>query len=224
MVHVSQSNAPIWEQIYAAGHVMNYPDDAFVRLFSRLIKPTLPAEAKVLDYGFGSGTTSLHMAKEGVWVDGIEISQSAVDIVSQRFEQAGLHGYFQVSQEEVLPFHDGQFDALVAWQVLTYNNFYTMREKVLEMHRVLKDGGIFLAALSMPGSALDQLSEPLNDGLGTKVIPQGNQAGAKICIPNESELAKIFAGMRPKVGSVRYDLDAFEMAQNSFWLVSFVKV
>ncbi|MBE0471252.1 MAG: class I SAM-dependent methyltransferase [Methyloprofundus sp.] len=224
MTNLATSNAPIWEQIYAGGHVMNYPDDAFVRLFHRLIKPKLPDKSRVLDYGFGSGTTSLHMAKNGVFVEGVEISKTAVEVVSKRFSEQGLEGCFQVNKEAILPFEEATMDALVAWQVLTYNNLNSMREKVLDMQRVLKKGGVFLAALSMPGSALDLISEPINDGYGTKEIRHGVQAGAKICIPSEIELHDIFAGLNATVGSVRYDFESFEMAQNSFWIVSFTKV
>jgi hypothetical protein len=98
-----------------------------------------------------------------------------------------------------------------------------MREKILDMKRILKKGGIFMASISMPGSALDVFSEPSGDSLGTKIVNQGNQAGAKICIPNRSQLDDIFESLNGRFGTVEYDFEAFSMPQNSFWVACFTK-
>lgn len=220
---IPKDNARVWDDIYRSGHSMRYPDDGFVRLFSQLIKTKIPYQGRVLDYGFGSGATTEHMLRQGYQVDGLEISQRAIDTAQMRLIELGLTAKLLHHDGVNLPFEDDSFDAVIAWQVLSYNNFQTMREKLLEIKRLLKPGGVFLASLSMPGSSLEISSAPLNDGLGTRIMNKGNQSGAHICIPIRQQLLQIFSGFNPRVGSLSYELEDLGLEPNSFWIVTFEK-
>lgn len=223
MKNIQLNNAEIWNAIYEAGHKMNYPDDGFVRLFSQLVKYKIPKAAKILDFGFGSGATTMYLLRNEYEVCGLEISKSAIQLASNILSKMEMSASLVHYDGLDFPFESESFDAVVAWQVLSYNNEKTMREKLLEINRVLKPGGVFLSAFSMPGSSLDLISTPLKDGLGTRLIDKGNQRGAAICIPNRQKLDELFLGLNARIGSLVYDLSEFELEPNSCWIVTFEK-
>jgi ubiquinone/menaquinone biosynthesis C-methylase UbiE len=216
-----EQNAEIWEKIYASGHRMNYPDDGFTKAFNDLVKNKVPVGSKVLDYGFGSGVIALHIARSGFQVSGVELSQSAINTTQARLAEEGYQADLRLNTEKKLPFEDNTFDVVVAWQSLYYGNHKTIQNNINEFKRVLKNGGIFLAAMTMPGSQLDLISIAENDGFGTKIIQNGNQTTARVCVPTKEELYHLFNGVDLHVGSLVYDYDSLGMTQNSFWIISF---
>lgn len=216
-----ENNSKIWEDVYASGHKLNYPDDAFVRLLHRFIKPEVGA--KVMDYGFGSGVSTLHLARLGCQVSGYEISQSACDLVQARLTEEGLSAEtFAGSPGAALPYKTEEFDFIVAWNSLTYNTEDSFTVMLQEFDRILKPGGKMIAAMSAPGDFIDENSDRIN-GI-EKIINTGVQEGAQVIIPTEQDLfEKFFKGKSLQVGKLTYDFQGFGLHQNTYWLMYFEK-
>lgn len=214
-------NAQIWEDVYASGHKLNYPDDSFVRLLHRFVKPT--PNSKVMDYGFGSGVTSLHMARIGCKVTGYEISQSACDMLQSRLAEESLTGNTNTGKPgDALPYQDNEFDFIVAWNSLTYNTEKSLQFMVDEFERILKPGGKLIAAMSAPLDFIDENSTQVK-GL-EKVINIGVQEGAQVIIPTEEALKeRFFNNKHLELGKLTYDFTGFGLHQNIYWLMYYQK-
>ncbi len=94
---------------------------------------------KVLDIGCGNGYVLSHYAKNGAFVTGIDITQTAVDITKSRFRSLGLSGDIFVANAEELPFEDNTFDCVCSMGVLHHTP--NTQKAINEAYRVLRGGG-----------------------------------------------------------------------------------
>jgi ubiquinone/menaquinone biosynthesis C-methylase UbiE len=117
--------------------------------FERIVLPLLdlPSEGHVLDIGCGYGGLSLLLARarSDLHIRGVDLEQGALESAASIALQEGLDNLsFQPGDGHQLEFSDDQFDAVMCQTVLTH-----VREAVTvisEMVRVLKPGGVFMAA------------------------------------------------------------------------------
>ena len=107
-------------------------------------------EGYVLDVGCGSGAFAAFLQRCGFLVKGIDVNARAVENARRRGIDAAC-----VSLEDAR-FPDETFDVVNMWHVLEHCDapLGTMRE----VHRILKDDGIFVASV------------PLIDGLGGRLF------------------------------------------------------
>jgi ubiquinone/menaquinone biosynthesis C-methylase UbiE len=98
--------------------------------------PSLPAGAKVLDIGCGTGQQTMLFKKKGFEVLGIDISQGLVRVANKKLGE----NICMVSDACHLPFPDGYFDA-VSSAGSTVNHVPDYQCFFEEMCRVLKPGG-----------------------------------------------------------------------------------
>src|ERR1700712_2743319 len=75
----------------------------------------LPAGARILDAGCGSGRNMVELARRGT-VAGVELAASSLEVARAR----GVGEVRAGSLEEPLPFEDGAFDLAVALDVLEH--------------------------------------------------------------------------------------------------------
>lgn len=94
---------------------------------------------RVLEIGVGMGADCVRWARAGADVVGIDLTERAVSLTSQRLTDEGLPGRVQIADAESLPFEAGSFDVVWSWGVL----HHTPRadEALVEAARVLKPGG-----------------------------------------------------------------------------------
>jgi SAM-dependent methyltransferase len=106
---------------------------------SELDRLPLPAHARVLDAGCGSGRTLLELSDYGE-VHGIELNPEAAEVAQGR-------GSFdvQIGRLEQLPWQDGTFDLITCLDVIehTPDDRLTLRE----LRRVCKPGGWLLVTV-----------------------------------------------------------------------------
>jgi ubiquinone/menaquinone biosynthesis C-methylase UbiE len=104
---------------------------------------------RVLDFGCGSGASSIETAKFAGHVTGIDISPEAVRLAQERAQAAGLAGNttFTVMDAEALTFAPGSFDVVSVRGVLHHMD---LDAALTQIRRVLASGGkaIFLEALA----------------------------------------------------------------------------
>lgn len=94
---------------------------------------------RILDVACGAGELSLRIAARGCWVDGIDISKSAVEFARRLSGRAKIPCEFEVGDAENLPYPDGYFDKVVCSSSLEH--FEDDRRALAEMQRVLRSGG-----------------------------------------------------------------------------------
>jgi len=96
--------------------------------------------ARVLDLGCGTGFMSCLFAAAGAQVDAVDVSESSLEVARWRAEVSGLNHRisFHAVPAEVLPFDDGQFDAVGGAFVLHHLDLSVSGP---ELRRVLKPGG-----------------------------------------------------------------------------------
>lgn len=94
---------------------------------------------RVLEYGCGTGSHSLEMARRGAHVVGIDISSVGVDIAREKAEQAGLaNAIYEVMDAEAMTFPDASFDLIIGEGILHHLD---LEKSFSEIARVLKEDG-----------------------------------------------------------------------------------
>jgi SAM-dependent methyltransferase len=106
----------------------------------------LDARATVLDAGCGSGYGTLEFAQASC-VAGVDISAEAVAHATREFSRPGVH--FLQGSCDSLPFADGSFDLIAAFEVIEHLERW--EEMLIEARRVLRPTGVLL--VSTPNKA-----------------------------------------------------------------------
>lgn len=206
----------IWEDLYKAGHKLSYPNDVFVRITHRLLDKA--SHPRALDYGCGSGESLIHLARRGFQMTGADVSPSALQTTGERLHDAGLSAELQLIEGATLPFADASFDVVLAWQVLTYNDWDSLPLALGQLDRILRPGGIFIATLSAPGDFMEQDGEPLGNGLYE--LQSRGQQGAVIMIVQQDQIQGLFPGKGLKTGWFGFEFDGIP---SRHWIVSYEK-
>jgi len=101
-----------------------------------------------LEVGCGRGTMSLYLAKYlGLRVTLADISEEAVKVAKELFEQYGQSAKFSVEDSENLFFADNSFDVIVS--IGLAEHFEDCTKLFSEQYRVLKPGGMMIS-LNIP--------------------------------------------------------------------------
>lgn len=107
-----------------------------------------PEGEDVLEYGCGRGSAAFDLAGAGARVTGIDISDVAIDLATQRGVELGLADRlrFRVMDAERLEFEDASFDLVCGSAILHHLD---LDRAYAEIARVLRPGGrgVFVEAL-----------------------------------------------------------------------------
>jgi SAM-dependent methyltransferase len=109
---------------------------------------SIPGDARVLDVGCGSGWATRLMAertRDGRVV-GIDIADEMIKL-ARRSSLSFSNVEFQVASTEKLPFRDGEFTHAFSMESLYY--YTDIAGALLEIMRVLKPGGLFVAVVDL---------------------------------------------------------------------------
>lgn len=128
-----------------------------------IARMNVPADARVLDVGCGSGWATRLLADYAIsgHVTGIDISDEMVRLAGE-----SSHPYanvdFQTASAEQLPFNDSEFTHAFSMESLYY--YADIAKALKEIQRVLKPGGLFVAVVDMywESEATHQWVEMLN--------------------------------------------------------------
>lgn len=212
----AQINASIWDGVYAnGGGDLRYPNDVLVRLAARLVGDR--REIRILDYGFGTGANLVHFAKQGHQVSGVEVSGHALSRASERLRALGLTGDLRLLRVgDSLPFDDGSFDLVYAWQVIYYNDREGWSSTVRELERVTHREGRIVIATAAPGDISELEAEPL--GNYTYRSRVAGQQGCIVTIPDKDALASLFPGRVLEIGEFGV---RFGTIKSQHWIVSY---
>ncbi len=212
----AEVNARVWRRLYAeGGNDLRYPSDVLVRLGARLLSKS--RDRRILDFGFGSGANLLHFAAQGFALHGVEISEHALARTRERLQVAGLAADLQLlTVGQHLPYADGYFDAVYAWQVLYYNDAHGWAATVGELERVTRRGGLIIIATAAPGDISQVEAEPLGNNLYRSRVP--GQEGCLVLIPDQAALVALFPDRRIEIGEFGL---RFQATTTRFWIVTY---
>nr|BDT26865.1 class I SAM-dependent methyltransferase [Bacteriovorax sp. HI3] len=218
MTENAQVNQDVWKKIYRDGKGdLKYPSDLLVRVANMLFPKD--KQAKILDFGFGTGANALHFAKMGHDVHGLEVSPDALKKTSEKFSESGFKPQLELYEVgSSFPFLDNSFDIIVAWQVLYYNNWSSLEPIAKEIERVLRPGGLFVGAIAAPGDISQVHAEFLGDSTYRSLVP--GQEGCIVIIPEKKELARFFPNQEMNIGFFEYE---FNHIHAKHWIFNFSK-
>ncbi len=115
----------------------------------------LPAGARIVELGCGTGTTAQLLAKAyGLQVNAIDRSASNVERAETRFGAIQPVAQFTCADAQSLPFEEGVFDAALA--ECTFSLFPDQSAALAEIHRTLKPGGQFAVTDMATGRSLPE--------------------------------------------------------------------
>lgn len=146
--------ATVYKKATRLGDQLLWPSETLVRLFCGNYIPGLNKQyhgKSVIDVGLGNGNNLVFLASLGLQLYGTEVAQDICDMVSQKLKILGYASDLQQGTNRGLPFKNNQFDYLVSWNVLHYeNNEADIRSAITEYARVLKPGGRFFLSTTGP--------------------------------------------------------------------------
>lgn len=104
-----------------------------------MARQPLKRGSSVLDVACGTGNLAVIAARQGCFVQGIDIAANLIDQAQARADQHGLSIDFQEADAEALPFADNRFDLTVSM----FGVMFTPQPEVAaaELRRVTKPGG-----------------------------------------------------------------------------------
>ncbi len=116
-----------------------------------------PLEGKlVLDYGGGSGLSTVVLARKGARVATFDIARHMAELARRRAKANGVgeRVMAQAMAAESLGYRDGVFDAVYGNAILHH---VSLEEAVLELVRVMKPGGVAVFSEPLGGNPLLEL-------------------------------------------------------------------
>ena len=113
---------------------------------------------KVLDLGCNTGFGTAILSKAVSKVVGVDVSEKALSFARNKYAELGIE--FRKVDGEQLPFHDGEFDTVVSFQVIEHVIGYD--KYISEIKRVLSPKGIVVFTTPNSSIRLDPGMKPLN--------------------------------------------------------------
>jgi ubiquinone/menaquinone biosynthesis C-methylase UbiE len=95
---------------------------------------------KYLEIGCGMGTDALQIARKGISVTAIDLTDEGINLAKKRFDLYNCKADLRVADAENLPFDDATFDCVYSFGVLHHTP--DTQKAINEIHRVLKPSGI----------------------------------------------------------------------------------
>lgn len=125
------------------------PVDVIVRNVSYYLRGRYQEEEikslKFLEIGCGGGVNLIWLAKKGIKVSGVDISEVALKLATKSLSDNNL-SYEDLIHTSAsnLPFKESSFDGVVESCVLQHIENDERNKAFQEVHRVLKPGGLFI--------------------------------------------------------------------------------
>ena len=204
MSNSREKNIELWEKLYSSGlSDLKYPNEMLVRIFNKY--KALRNIETVLDFGFGTGANLIHMVESGCKVSGVEVSESAIQIVNKKINDKKLSAELKMIHNSTIPYEDNSFDLVVAWQVLVYNDLDSFKSTMKEISRVLKPGGLFIGTMTAVGDQTYKSSDKIGEYLYRSNVQ--TQDGATCIIVDTEDLNIFFPNKKLSVGEYFFDFE-----------------
>jgi tellurite methyltransferase len=100
-----------------------------------------------LDLGCGVGRHALYLAAQGFVVSAYDASDRGIDVTRTEAARRGLSIALAVGPMTDLPYATGQFDYVLAWNVIYHGDADVVRQCLAEIRRVLRPGGLYQSTM-----------------------------------------------------------------------------
>ena len=136
------------------------------RFFRRL---DIAPGTRLLDVACGAGQLALIAARAGVNVSACDIATNWLDKARERAASEGIEISFREGDAESLPYHDGQFDAVVS----LIGVMFAPRPHLVaaELTRVCRPGGMIAMANWTPGGFIGQMFKTISKHIAPSGMP-----------------------------------------------------
>lgn len=187
-----------YEQKYAKGYGIQYPEGHVIRFYERICAYELGLKnAKVFDFGCGNGTHAKYFMQKGFEVYGVDIISQAITMAQEVMgskaklikPNQSLKGLFDSERESI------KFDIVFANQSLYYLDDEHLRKCVNELYEMTTPGGIcFFTMMSRQNGYVKHISQELEGGM-SEITLSGrlNEQSYIHFIDNTKELEAVFA-------------------------------
>jgi SAM-dependent methyltransferase len=142
-----------------------------------LAKQEIPAGSTVLEVGSGEGYGTSLLSQHVMRITGLDVDQGVIDHATEKYGSGNCS--FSVYDGNRIPFEAGTFDAVVSFQVIEHVR--EDRNYILEIHRVLKKGGILVLTTPNGTHRLKPDGKPFNKFHIREYLPGELEALLKPC-------------------------------------------
>ena len=140
-----------WDKIFKKSKFSLYPSEDIIRFISRYTNKNNSNSIKVLEIGCGPGSNLWFLSREGFSVSGIDISTVAISKAREKLnDEIGKEKNFsdlRVGTFTELPWEKNSFDIVIENEALYANRLIDIKKAIDEIHRVLKNEGLFFGKL-----------------------------------------------------------------------------
>jgi len=167
---------PDWDDIFTEkGKVFLEPHPDMERI-SKLLKEK--GIKRILDLGCGTGRHVIFFSKKGFEVYGMDASPKGISIAEQWLLEENLEAELKLHRmEEIFPYEDNFFDAIISIQVIHHNKMKEILITVSEIVRVLKKGGIIFITFPRLGGTWHESPDLKEIERGTYIPQKGKEKG-----------------------------------------------
>jgi 2-polyprenyl-3-methyl-5-hydroxy-6-metoxy-1,4-benzoquinol methylase len=102
---------------------------------------------RVLDLGCGIGRHAHYLAAQGFQCVGVDASDAGLSYARERAAADGLTIDYQTGTFYDLPFGEGSFDVVIAWNVLYHGDGDVAARGIDGIRRVLVPGGLYVGSM-----------------------------------------------------------------------------
>ncbi len=128
-----------WARVYDRSILQRLVFNISHDMFFTAMLPWLPDGSRVLDIGCGTGKFShtLYRHNKNLQIHGVDLSEVMINKARAKLKDEPIE--FKTGDVENLPYESDSFDAVTCSH--SFHHYPNQRGAVLEMHRVLKEGG-----------------------------------------------------------------------------------
>jgi ubiquinone/menaquinone biosynthesis C-methylase UbiE len=138
-----QSSAGAWSDTYRLGDHNLWDHSApSSELVGYILGARLPARARVLDLGCGTGADATFLATQDYEVHGLDFSAEALRLADERARQSGVVVTWHECSALKTPFEAGYFDLITDRGCCHHIGGPLRRQYAQEIARILKPGGV----------------------------------------------------------------------------------
>jgi ubiquinone/menaquinone biosynthesis C-methylase UbiE len=153
-----------WDTLFEKHGWGQYPPEELIRFIARNFSSRPDRKSvKILEVGCGPGANIWFLCREGYSTYGIDGSQVAIGLASERLKKEGLIAELHTGDITRIPFPDNFFDAVIDIECIYANTLKDSKIIMGEIDRVLKPGGIFFSKTFMTGTYGDGKGERVPD-------------------------------------------------------------
>jgi 2-polyprenyl-3-methyl-5-hydroxy-6-metoxy-1,4-benzoquinol methylase len=146
---------------------------------------------RVLDLGFGVGRHAILLAQAGFEVDGIDASSNGLAFAGAWAAREGVSLKLMTGDMAHLPFADGEFDAILTWNVIYHGTMEVIQQTIGEIVRCLKPRGHLVCSLI--SARHSRFAQGVEIEPHTFVIPGGGEREHPHHYFNQEEIDRCFS-------------------------------